>query len=274
MGGNRQQGRRYALGHSSDEVERLAAQARIVDPVTHRFWTTAGVRPGMRVLDVGCGAGHTTTLLADIVGDHGQVVGIDNAAGAIDVARARTRDRRTITFVHGDPTGHAFDVPFDAVVGRYVVMFQPDPAGFLAGVARHARAGGVVAFHELDASGVASRPPVPTFDQVASWNTEVTVRYGADPHCGSRLYAAYVMAGLGEPTVVTAAIHGKGAGGVDVLLQIRNLARSLLDEMERFGVATRQDIGIDTLLERMLAEAVATDSTVVGHLQVGAHCLV
>ncbi len=263
---------KYALGHSDEELHRLAAQARIVDPVTRRFWEGAGVVPGMRVLDVGCGAGHTTLLLADLVGEHGHVVGIDNAAEAVAAAQARSRDRGNVSYVHGDPAGHAFDALFDAVVGRYVLMFQPDPAAFLATAARHARPGGVVAFHELDASGVTSRPPVPTFDRVASWNAEVTRRYGANPNFGASLYAVYLTAGLAEPTLLTDAIHGQGADAADVLLQARNLARSLQAEMERFGVATRDEVGIDTVLDRMLAEATATDSIVVGHLQVGAYC--
>ena len=268
------QSRRYALGHSEEELERLEVQARIVDPVTRRFWTVAGVEPGMRVLDVGCGAGDTTVLLADMVGAQGQVVGIDNAAGAIAAARDRSRDRANVTFVQGDPTSYPFDDPFDAVVGRYVLMFQRDPAGFLAGAARYARPGGIVSFHELDANGIASRPPVPTFDRVASWNTEVTRRYGANPTFGGSLYAAYLTAGLSAPIILTDAIHGQGADSADVLIQVRNLARSLLDEMERFGVATRDEIGVDTLLDRMQAEATATNSIVVGHLQCGAYCTV
>lgn len=273
MGSQRVSGR-YALGHSDEEVERLDTQARIVDPITRRLWVQAGVQPGMRVLDVGCGAGHTTLVLADLVGEDGAVVGIDNAAKAITTARTRSHGLPQVTYVHGDPTAQAFDVPFDAVVGRYVLMFQPDPAAFLAAVARHARPGGIVSFHELDASGVTSRPPVPTFDRVASWNTEVTRRYGADPHFGSRLYSTYLAAGLSEPSALVAAVSGQGAGALDVLTQMRNLARSLLPEMERFGVASPAEVGIDTLLDRMSAEATATCSTVVGHLQVGVYCTV
>lgn len=265
---------RYALGHSFEELERLDTQARIVGPITRRFWATAGVGPGMRVLDVGCGAGHTTVLLAEMVGEQGQVVGIDNAAGAVAAAQVRSRDRGNVSYVHGDPTRHGFDGRFDAVVGRYVLMFQPDPASFLAAVARHARPGGVVSFHELDANGVTSRPPVPTFDQLVFWNTEVTSRYGANPNFGSRLYAVYLAAGLGEPRLLAEAIHGQGADAADVLLQVRNLARSLVTEMERFGVATSDEVGIDTVLDRMMAEATATDSIVVGHLQVAAYCSV
>ena len=263
---------RYALGHSTDELERLETQARIVDPVTRRFWTAAGVMPGMRVLDVGCGAGHTTVLLADMVGQHGQVVGIDNAAGAVAAARALSEGHENVDVVHGDPTRHGFGDRFDAVVGRYVLMFQPDPVSFVSAVAAHARPGGVVCFHELDANGVASYPPVPTFDQLVSWNTEVTRRYGANPNFGSSLQATFITAGLAKPLVLPESIHGQGSDAADVLHQVRNLARSLLVEMERFGVATSDQVGIDTVLDRMMAEVLTANSIVVGHLQVGVYC--
>jgi len=265
---------RYALGHSDHELDRLEAQARIVDPVTRHLWSHAGVGQGMRVLDVGCGAGHTTMLLADLVGESGEVVGIDSAPEAIAAAQARSSGLRNMSYIHDDPTEHIFDTPFDAVVGRYVLMFQSDPAAFLAAAAHHARPRGIVSFHELDAQGIASRPLVPTFEKVAAWNSDVTRRYGANPNFGSCLLGVYLTAGLPEPTILAHAIHGRGAGALDVLTQCRNLARTLLPELERHGVASREEVGIDTLLDRMLTEATQSDSIVVGHLQVGAYCIV
>ena len=91
MGSSEHQAARYALGHSDAELERLEAQPRIVDPVTRRFWAAAGVQPGMRVLDVGCSAGHTTMLLAQMVGELGQVVGIDTLLDRM-LAEARATD--------------------------------------------------------------------------------------------------------------------------------------------------------------------------------------
>jgi hypothetical protein len=113
---------------------------------------------------------------------------------------------------------------------------------------------------------------VPTFDQLAFWNAAVTRRYGANPNLGSALYAVFLSAGLGAPGLLADAIHGRGVNASDVLAQTRNLARSLLPEMERFGIATREQVGIDTVFDRAIAEATSTDSIVVGHLQVGAHC--
>src|SRR3954470_17343753 len=79
----------YPLGHSKAEIDRLETQARLIDPVTRRFLKEAGIEPGMRVLDVGCGAGDTSFLAAEMVGESGEVVGIDRASAAIDVARSR-----------------------------------------------------------------------------------------------------------------------------------------------------------------------------------------
>jgi hypothetical protein len=70
------------------------------------------------------------------------------------------------------------------------------------------------------------------------------------------------------------ALSGKGADSADLLLLARNLARSLLPEMEQRGVATRAEVDVDTLFDRMHAEAVRMDSVVVGHLQVAAWCRV
>src|SRR5215468_5195977 len=79
----------YALGHSDRELDRLRTQAKLIDPITERFFRQAGIVPGMRVLDVGSGAGDVSFLVAGIVGDAGEVVGVDRAPRALAIARAR-----------------------------------------------------------------------------------------------------------------------------------------------------------------------------------------
>ena len=123
----------YALGHSDRELRRLSVQARLVDPITRRFFAEAGIAPGMRVLDVGSGVGDVAFVAAELVGEHGTVVGTDRSAAAIALARRRAEERSlgTVSFREGDPTEMTFEEPFDAVVGRYVLMFQPDPVAML-----------------------------------------------------------------------------------------------------------------------------------------------
>jgi 2-polyprenyl-3-methyl-5-hydroxy-6-metoxy-1,4-benzoquinol methylase len=260
----------YALGHSDEEIERLSTQARLIDPITRRFFREAGLEHGMRVLDVGCGAGDTSALLLQMVGDKGEVVGVDRAPAAIAAAKRKIGDRADLHFLEGDPAAMNFDQPFDAVVGRFVLMFQSEPASMLKAVARHVRPGGLIAFHELDYEGISSFPPLPTFEQVRRWNAETTSRYGADPRMGAKLLATFVGAGLPVPTVRVESLCGKGPASADLLLLAHNLTRSLLPEMERQGVASRAEVGLETLLQRMQAEADGANGIVVGHLQFGA----
>src|SRR5467141_2809209 len=79
----------YALGSSDAEHERLLRQAALLAPFTERFFRSAGIGPGQRVLDLGSGVGDVSMLLARIVGSSGEVVGIERDACSIARAHAR-----------------------------------------------------------------------------------------------------------------------------------------------------------------------------------------
>jgi ubiquinone/menaquinone biosynthesis C-methylase UbiE len=86
----------------------------------------------MRVLDVGSGGGDTALLSEEVVGAEGEVVGVDQSPAAAAAAAAEKRiaaaGKRNISFRHGDLDRLELGEPFDAAVGRYVLMFNPDPA--------------------------------------------------------------------------------------------------------------------------------------------------
>ena len=191
----------YVLGHSDKELERLNAQAQLIDPITSQFFREAGLTTGMRALDIGSGAGHVAVLAAELVGDTGEVLGTDTAPTAIARARARTEalSLHNVSFREGDPANMNFDRPFDAVIGRYVLMFQPDPVAMLRAVTRHARSGAVIAFHEPDWVGARSYPPVPLYDECCRWIVETMRLRGADMRMGIKLSGTFVAAGLPAP---------------------------------------------------------------------------
>ena len=264
----------YVLGHSDQELERLSLQARLIDPITRGYLLEAGLAPGMRVLDVGCGAGDVSFLAAQIVGDRGEVVGADTAPAAITTARARAQTqaqpRSNLHFLEGDPAEMSFEQPFDAVVGRYVLQFQRDPAAMLEKLARHVRPGGVIVFQEIDWDAHRSFPPVATYEQSCRWILETLRARGADPRMGIKLHAVFVAAGLPAPTMRSQSLIGGGPNAADIVRLKVALAATLLPEMERLGVATAAEVGIDSLSERMLKEVVANGSVIVENAAVGA----
>ena len=108
----------YILGHSEREIRRLIHQAAILRPITERLMRGAGIRPGMRVLDLGCGAGDVSFLAAELVGASGSVVGIDRSPEAIAVARTRAlaAGLRNVRFEEAAVGTFSAIEPFDMVV--------------------------------------------------------------------------------------------------------------------------------------------------------------
>jgi 2-polyprenyl-3-methyl-5-hydroxy-6-metoxy-1,4-benzoquinol methylase len=262
----------YALGHSEHELRRLSTQARLIDPITRRFFVEAGVAPGMRVLDVGSGAGDVAILLADLVGPAGAVVGTDTSADAIAVAKRRISEHglTNISFQLGDPSGMGFDGYFDAVAGRYVLQFMADPSAALARLAAQARPGGVVVFHELDWKGARSVPPAALYDRCCTLCAETIRRLGAETSMGTILHATFIRAGLKPPKMLLEAVIGSGPEDVDRVHLVTDLVRTLLPDMERLGVARPGEIDIDMLASRVRDEMISLGSTIIGRSEIGA----
>src|SRR5712691_2230626 len=94
----------YELGHEADELERLNVQGRALAATTRALLEASGLRDGMRVLDLGSGAGDMSFVVADVVGGAGEVVGIEHAPEPVAEAttRAERLGRTNVRFVLGD----------------------------------------------------------------------------------------------------------------------------------------------------------------------------
>jgi len=262
----------YALGHSDRELERLGAQARLVGPTTQQFFREAGIGAGMRVLDVGSGAGHTAFLAADLVGESGEVIGADRVTAAIRTATqgAAARGLRNVSFREGDPAEMVFDRPFDAIVGRYFLVFQPDPATMVRRLAAHLRTGGTLVFHEPEWDNARSLPPVPAYDQCRRWFAEVLRLSGTpDTAMGARLHRAFVDAGLPAPSMRMHTFIGGGAECMEWLQAFADLVCSVLPVMEQLGVATAAEVDASTLTDRLRREVAANGSIIIGRSEIG-----
>jgi ubiquinone/menaquinone biosynthesis C-methylase UbiE len=254
----------YVMGHADLEIERLQLQASIIAGVTRRLIQECGIRPGMRVLDLGCGAGDVSMLLAEAVGDAGSVVAIDREPRAIEIARARATAAgyRQIEFVVTSEDALPERPPFDAAIGRYILPHQTDPVDMVARAMRAVRPGGVVAFHE-SAMNVNSHtsPIVDLHVRIAQCIISVFRATMPNYDIGGRLMRCFEDAGLPTPELIWESIAG---GHASPMWQwVAMSYRVLLPHIVSLGVAPADDGDPETLGDRLTAQAAALRAQIV-----------
>ena len=218
----------------------------------------------------GCGAGDVSFLAAEFVGPSGEVVGTDFSEKAVGwaAARAQAREQTTVKFRVGDPTLLEFEQPFDAVVGRLVLMYYPDPVVAVQKLLRHVRPGGIVVFQEFDMENIRSIPAAPTFDRAAGWVKRTLSATGTRINMGLELFPVFRAAGLPGPSLRMDALIG---GGEDFPYEVfAGVVRNLLPATESLGIATAAEIGPETLAERIRDVVTARNGVVVSPALIGA----
>ena len=254
----------YAMGRSEGERRRLVEQGAIYAASTRHLLDEAGIGPGLRVLDAGCGVGDVTLLVASLVGPNGRVVGVDTDPEALAVARVRAARAGLdhVQFVHGDLRDVSFDQSFDAVVGRFVLMYLADPCEGIRRLSGHVRPGGVVAFQEFQFEGLMrSYPHVAgsLYERAVGWVRDTLRRAGVDTDMGLRLPTVLRGAGLTE---ARGFVHCPLAGGADdpAYSMFAHVLESLLPLIVAFGVATPEEVDPDSFARRLSNEATAHDA--------------
>src|SRR5579862_151933 len=171
VGDTRTDGGAYFLGHSRTEIERLALQSEFYRNTTQAALRRAGLAAGMRVLDIGAGGGDVSLIAAELVGPTGFVLGIDRSAEAVAAASARVASAGVpnVRFAVSELDAFATDVPFDALIGRFVLMYMADPAATLRTLVRHLRPGGIVVFEEMQMRSARGYPDAPLFERCIDW---------------------------------------------------------------------------------------------------------
>lgn len=252
----------YALGYTDAEHERLIRQAAKLAPATERLFREAGIEPGLRVLDLGSGLGDVSMLVARLVGPSGEVIGIERDASSIVRARARVAAAglSNVDFLNTDVNNIVTDQPFDAAVGRFILMYLPDPVSVLRSVVHLVRPRGVVAFQEPSwAAMLALGAGSPLWSRVRHLIHEILLRSSANLEMGPALYRVFQEAGLPAPKMHLEMPLGSDADFIrltsDLLCSLRPLA-------EQHKVSLKELGDLDTLPDRICAEVVTANTVV------------
>ncbi len=260
----------YFLGHSDREIRRLMLQAAVLRPITERLLRDAGIRRGMRVLDLGCGPGDVALLAAELVGRTGSVVGIDRSPEALGIAweRARAEGCRNVVFEETSIESYSDPMPFDLVIGRYILIHQPDPAAVICRAAGLARPGGIVAFHELSAQGmmVQSFPDVSLWQRAWEWLRLALQAAVPSPDAGSRLIEHFDRAGLPRPTLFCESPAGGGRESPLYALTAEAL-KSFAPQIVRMGFLDDAGTPLKSFEGRLRDAVVESRSQIVGPAQ-------
>ena len=237
--------------------------------VTDRLIAQAQIPQGARALDVGCGNGMVTFRLAAAVGAQGRVLGIDPNEKALAAAcqKASADSVANVAFAAHDLFAFARSGQrFDVVMCRRVLMYLPDQIAAAKAFKALLKPDGCLIVQEHDASMAHSTAPLPLAQQASSWIWDTVKAEGANPATGFDLPSILRAAGFTAVSITAEAIvetPGQRAATAQIV-------RIMLSRIEAAGVATAQEIDIETLEDRLDAERHLTAATSVSEMIFGA----
>ena len=250
----------YVLPHTDRERERLSLQGSILAPLTEDLLRRAGVTIGMRVLDLACGVGEVAMVAARAVGLQGHVTAIDIDTDALTKGRESTAAQGLyhVDFRHSSIADFQAPEKYDAVIGRHILIHSPQPVEVIAKAANMLKPGGIALFQEFDLSVIhPPYPPCPLQEQTMQLFRAFFTRIG-QPNTGTRMYHQFRQAGFASPQVRVA--YDLGGSNPHYFEWMVESLKSILPKLKEFGMTTDEQVGIETLAERLRSEALERDA--------------
>ncbi len=192
----------YVLGTAEKETERLSIQSTLFEKESIQTLNLAGIRQGMRCLDAGCGVGHTTLLVSNLVGKSGKVVGLDISADNIDACKKKlSHVNDNLEFVVGDIHDTKLEESsFDFVYSRFLFQHLTNPEKAVVRISKLITDEGIIAIEELDHGLWLSYPPDPHLRELKKAYVNLLRLSGSDPFIARKLYSIFSKYGL-KPNV-------------------------------------------------------------------------
>lgn len=182
----------YILGNQDCEITRLQTQAAFFEPITKQTLLNAGLKKDMRCIDIGCGSGSVTRLMADMVGDNGYVVGVDIDNRYLQYCNRNISSRQNIEFVHDDICNSRLDINerFDIVYSRFMFHHLSNRREAVRSMKRMTKKDGTVMIQDLDHAPGSwlCYPENKVFNTLRKVYVALIKKGGGDPLAGRKLY--------------------------------------------------------------------------------------
>jgi SAM-dependent methyltransferase len=224
----------YVIDGGRPGAARLAVLARVRASASEDFVVRAGLQPGHRCLDLGCGSGELACRLAELAAP-GEVVAVDFDPVVIAVATERAA-HAAVTHAPRFVVGNVEALPdglgeFDLVSARYVLTHLRDPLGALRTMWSLCRPGGAVAVEDSDAGAISSEPHCPALDRCVELGRALSQARGVAYGLGPRLVDLLPQAGFeGVEESVDQPVFGDGDGKRMIELTFERMRTALIAE--------------------------------------------
>ena len=248
---------RYAIIGGRPGYERLRVLAAARRDTTVEFFRLAGLLPGMRCVDLGCGSGDVTFEIAALTGPGGSAVGIDMDQAKLELAREAAQERGlvNVAFELGDVNRWHGATEYDFVYCRFLLQHLSRPVDLLGRMWEAVGPGGVLAVEDSDLEGLFCDPDNDGFSFYVRMVAEVIAANGGDPGCARRLVRYFREIGIPDPEMrMLQGINSSGDAKAMPLLTLEAIADSVVSA----GLANADEV---TSARDVLAAFTADDAT-------------
>ena len=246
----------YLLGRAEGEEARLKRQIANLAPDSDAQFEKIGIKPGERVIDLGCGPGGVLHLLGKRVGPQGSVLGIERSPHFVELARRFVNDHALAQIEVRE--GNAYDTglprqSFDGAHMRLVLVNVPEPERIVREMVSLVRPGGWVASFEADFMGLVCDPALPAWDRLLDVYKAHAAGQKIDLFIGRRTHRLFRDAGV-KDIRVDAVLHVYPPGH-DRRPILRDFINNVRDKLITQGFVTQRELESDIAsLEHHLAD--------------------
>ena len=232
---------RYVIRGGKEGKERLKLLSQVMLPSTSALLKMVGLNKNMQCLDIGCGGGDVTLLMANIVGSQGKVIGVDFDPEILALAQqdAQSAQLDNVEFRLSDALEYQEETTYDLVYARFLLTHLHQPEQCVNAMIRASKPKGAIAIEDIDFTGSFCYPDCPAYEKYVELYQQVVHRKGGDPNIAPRLPIMLHKAGLKEVQInIVQPTHLEGEGKLIASITMEKISSAVVAE----GLATASEI--------------------------------